>query len=53
MQFRAQIVNILNNTSPTSQTFTNTFTGTGARLASFGTPTAVTTNPSRQIPTTG
>ena len=32
-----------------AQTFTNTFAGTGALLASFGTPTALGTNQYRQI----
>jgi hypothetical protein len=49
MQFRAEMFNILNNTNLTGQTFTNTFTGTGALVASFGTPTAPTYNQSRQI----
>ena len=49
MQFRAEMFNILNNTNLTAQTFTNTFTGTGALVASFGTPTAPTYNQSRQI----
>ena len=49
MQFRAEMFNILNNTNLTPQTFTNTFTGTGALVASFGTPTAPTYNQSRQI----
>jgi len=41
--------NILNNTNLTAQTFTNTFTNTGALVGSFGTPAAPTTNQSRQI----
>src|SRR5206468_10340424 len=49
MQFRAEVFNILNNTNLTAQTFTNTFTGTGALVESFGTPTAPTYNQSRQI----
>ena len=49
MQFRAEMFNILNNTNLTAQTFTNTFTGTGALVESFGTPTAPTYNQSRQI----
>jgi len=49
MQFRAEMFNILNNTNLTAQTFTNTFTGNGALVASFGTPTAPTYNQSRQI----
>jgi hypothetical protein len=49
MQFRAEMFNILNNTNLTGQTFTNTFTGTGALVPSFGTPTAPTYNQSRQI----
>ena len=49
MQFRAEMFNILNNTNLTAQTFANTFTGTGALVASFGTPTAPTYNQSRQI----
>jgi hypothetical protein len=49
MQFRAEMFNILNNTNLSAQTFTNTFTGTGALVESFGTPTAPTYNQSRQI----
>ncbi len=49
MQFRAEMFNILNNTNLSAQTFNNTFTGTGALVSSFGTPTAPTFNQSRQI----
>src|SRR5206468_11713492 len=49
MQFRAEMFNILNNTNLNARTFTNTFTGTGALVASFGTPTSPTYNQSRQI----
>ncbi len=49
MQIRAELFNILNNTNLTAQTFTNTFTNTGALVSSFGTPTAPTANQSRQI----
>jgi hypothetical protein len=49
MQFRAEMFNLLNNTNLTAQTFTNTFTGTGALIPSFGTPAAPTYNQSRQI----
>ena len=49
MQFRAEMFNILNNTNLSANTFSNTFTGTGALVSSFGTPTAPTANQSRQI----
>jgi len=49
MQFRAEMFNIMNNTNLTAQTFNNTFTGTGALVESFGTPTAPTYNQPRQI----
>jgi len=49
MQLRVEMFNVLNNTNLTAQTFTNTFTGTGALVESFGTPTAPTYNQSRQI----
>jgi hypothetical protein len=49
MQFRAEMFNILNNTNLIAQTFTNTFTGTGALVPSFGSATGPTTNQSRQI----
>jgi hypothetical protein len=49
MQFRAEMFNILNNTNLSANTFANTFTGTGALVSSFGTPTAPTSNQSRQI----
>jgi hypothetical protein len=49
MQFRAEMFNILNNTNLNARTFTNTFDGTGALISSLGTPTAPTTNQSRQI----
>ncbi len=49
MQFRVEMFNILNNTNLIAQTFTNTFTGSGAPISSLGTATAPTTNQSRQI----
>ena len=49
MQFRAEMFNILNNTNLSANTIGNTFTGTGALQASFGTPIAPTANQSRQI----
>jgi hypothetical protein len=49
MQFRAEMFNILNNTNLIAQTFTNTFTGTGALVPSFGSATGPTANQSRQI----
>ena len=49
MQIRLEMFNIFNNTNLTAQTFTNTFTGTGALISSLGTPTAPTTNQPRQI----
>ena len=49
MQFRAEMFNILNNTNLVAQTFTDTFSGSGALLSSLGTPRAPTFNQSRQI----
>ena len=47
-QFRVEMFNILNNTNLQPQTFT-IFDGTGKLLSTIGTPTAPTTNTSRQI----
>jgi len=49
MQFRSEMFNILNNTNLVPQTFTDTFSGSGALLSSLGTPRAPTFNQSRQI----
>ena len=49
MQFRLEMFNILNNTNLIAQRFSNTFTGTGDRISSLGTPTAPTANQPRQI----
>jgi len=49
MQIRVEMFNVFNNTNLVARTFTNTFNGAGVLASSFGTPTAPTSNQSRQI----
>jgi hypothetical protein len=48
-QLRIEMFNVLNNTNLLPQRFNNTFTATGAPIASLGSAVAPTLNTSRQI----